>query len=54
MINIIVSKFSNYKSIEPTTINLRDWLCDETHKDSVLKIRALSDKVKITTSLYYT
>lgn len=47
MINLIVSKFSNYKSTNPTSINLREWLCDVTHKDMVCKIRTMSDKDEI-------
>lgn len=47
MINITVSKFSNIKSTNPTSINLKDWLCDATHKDLVYKIRTISDKEEI-------
>ena len=47
MKDVTVSKFSNYKSTQPTSINLLDWLSDETHKDSVSKIRTLSDKEEI-------
>ena len=47
MINVIVSKFSNYKSTVPTSVNLRDWLCDVAHKDMVCKIRTMSDKDEI-------
>lgn len=47
MRNVIVSKFSNYKSTEPTSVNLRDWLCDVSYKDLVDKIRTMSDKDEI-------
>lgn len=47
MKNIIVSKFANLKSTEPTNINLLDWLYDQTYKDDVYKIRTLSDKEEI-------
>lgn len=47
MRNIVVSMFLNYKSTVPTHINLWDWLCDDTHKDLVRKIRTLSDKDEV-------
>jgi hypothetical protein len=47
MKNIIVSKFSNIRSTEPTNINLLDWLCDPSHKEFVSKIRKLSNKEEI-------
>jgi hypothetical protein len=47
MINIIVSRFSNIKSTNPTSTTYRDWFCDVTHKDSVCKIRTMSDKEEI-------
>ena len=48
MKNIIISKFKNFKSNEPTNISLLDWLIDETYKESVIKIRAISEKEEIT------
>lgn len=47
MRKVIVSKFSNYHSTVPTSVNLRDWLCDVTYKDLVDKIRAMSNKDEI-------
>lgn len=43
----IVSKFTNYRSTSPTSINLWDWLHDDSYKDFVYKIRTLSDKDQI-------
>ena len=47
MRNIIVSKFSNYKSTVPTSVYLWCWLHDNTYKDFVSKIRTMSDKDEI-------
>lgn len=47
MKNIIVSKFSSYKSTTPANTNLLDWLNDATYKEVVEKIRCLSDKDQI-------
>jgi hypothetical protein len=47
MKNVIISKFSSYKSTQPTNINLWDWLCDDTYKNVVCKIRTMSDKDEI-------
>jgi hypothetical protein len=47
MINVKVSRFSNIKSTNPTSTTYREWFSDVTHKDSVCKIRTLSDKEEI-------
>lgn len=47
MRNVTISKFSNIKSTNPTSITYKEWFCDVTHKDSVCKIRTLSDKEEI-------
>lgn len=47
MKKIIVSKFKNYESTSPIDIDLFEWLNDTTHKETVLKIRNLTDKTEI-------
>ena len=47
MKKIIVSKFKNYESTSPIDIDLFEWLNDITYKETVLKIRNLTDKTEI-------
>ncbi|UUF15202.1 MULTISPECIES: PriCT-2 domain-containing protein [Flavobacterium] len=48
MKNVIISKFSNYKSASPIeNISLYDWFRDDRYKDLVYYIRTLSDKNEI-------
>lgn len=47
MKNTIVSKFKNYKDTVPVNISIWEWLHDNTFKETVQKIRTLTDKDKI-------
>lgn len=47
MKKVIISRFSNYRAVVPQNENLWDWFKDQTYKDTVLKIRTLTDKKEI-------
>jgi hypothetical protein len=47
MKNTIISRFSNIKSKIPENVILWDWLNDTTYKNSVLRIRTLTEKEEI-------